>query len=75
MEKFETYLEYTGPKSDKKMRWLLGIYGILFLSFVILLTYYDDTPHGNYFAMIVGTASLIYALGYKKICQALLYYT
>jgi len=66
MEKFEIYLYSTDPNSDIKMRWFLVIYGILLLSFGILLTYYDVTPTGNYFAMIAGIFSLIYALGYKK---------
>lgn len=69
METIKIYLVGTGPKSDKKVRWFFGIYGILSLTIGILITLYDDTPHVNYYLMISGLLFLTCTLGYKKLVK------
>jgi len=65
MEKFEIYLQGTNPKSDKKIRWILGINGILLLSVGIFLNYKYNIVE-DYIFMVGGIAYLIFALGYKR---------
>jgi hypothetical protein len=67
MEKFETYIYESNPKYDNRMRLIYGIGGILYISLAILINYYIN--YSSYFAIICGTAFVIYALGYKKLVK------
>jgi len=68
MKEFKIYLLETDPKYDKKIRWILVIYGVLLLSVGILLKYKYNIGE-EYILIIGGTASLILALGYKKLVK------
>ena len=68
MERFRIYFSFTSPTKDKFMRWTIGIAGILYISIYIAL-YYSKSAFSDPILVLLGIASVIYAIGYRKLIQ------